>query len=310
LLPWVSIILFCVLASWYSLFFLGFDALLAPIIKSWLLLKPLLFKTLPAVFFWIWTHTGAKAISWLSELLALLSTFVGGWKAWSAKKLMRQIGRFLLSLSARFVALSIFINLLFGHERRGVKGLPRFALHRLNTTWIGRTLHWWTARSERQKRLILGVILCIILVMAGQAVLGISVLLFDLAWELVLMLWRALLHVWRLASPFLLKLIPNFIGNFVTQKLLPLVADVVPIIKDDHRVLYLRFNIRRHIRRTKAWLYLKSRARRDSVRKRLKPWVSNELRARKSALLNAVAKLDVNKEKNNHSTDEHRPRNP
>jgi GTPase involved in cell partitioning and DNA repair len=140
--------------------------------------------------------------------------------------------------------------------------------------------------------------------------LGISVLLFDLAWELVLMLWRALLHVWRLASPFLLKLIPNFIGNFVTQKLLPLVADVVPIIKDDHRVLYLRFNIRRHIRRTKAWLYLKSRARRDSVRKRLKPWVSNELRARKSALLNAVAKLDVNKEKNNHSTDEHRPRNP
>lgn len=291
LLPWISIIFFCLLASWYSLFVVGLDALLAPVLKLWLLLKPLLFKTLPALLLWLWTHTGAKLVGWASELFALLSTFLGGWKAWSVKKIMRQVGRFLLSLSARFVAVSVLLNLLFGHERRGVKSLPRLAMHQLHTTWFGRVVHWWTNRTERQKRLVLGVVLCLILVLAGQAMLGVSVLLFDLAWELLLLIWRLMLNLWRLLAPFLLKLVPNFVGNFVTQTLIPLVADVVPIIKDDHRVLYLRFNIRVHIRRTKAWLYLKSRARRDSVRERIKPLVSDNMRARKTALLDAATKV-------------------
>jgi len=178
-------------------------------------------------------------------------------------------------------------------------------MHRLHTTWFGRVLHWWARRTERQKRLALGVVLCLILVLAGQAMLGVSVLLFDLAWELLLLVWRLMLNLWRLFSPFLLKLVPNFIGNFVTQKLIPLAADVIPVIKDDHRVIYLRFNIRRLIRRTKAWLYLKSRARRKSVRNRLTPLVSDTLRARKAALLDAATRVrSVDSEKNRTTGDE------
>ena len=296
-MPWVSILLFCFAASWYSLFFLGFDVLLAPILKLWLLLKPLLLKTFPALVLWLWTHTGAKLISWIGELAALLSTILGGWKAWSVKKLARQTTRFFLSLSARFVAVSVLLNLLFGRERRGVRLLPALAIHRVSSTCFGRAVLWWKASSERVKRLLLGVVLCIVLILAGQAMLGISVLLFDLAWELILLLWRLTLHLWRLASPFLLKIVPNFIGNFVTNKLLPLAADVIPIIKDDHRVIYLRFNIRRHIRRTKAWLYLKSRARRHTVRNRITPLINDNIRAKKSALLDAATRLRPAKSK-------------
>lgn len=300
LLPWVNILLFCLIASWYSLFVFGLDALLAPLLKFWFLAKPLLFKTLPAVLFWLWTHTGAKLAGWGGELFALLGTFLGGWKAWSAKKLLRQIGRFLLSLSARFVAVNVLFNLLFGHERRGVKLLPQLAMHQLYATWFGRVLRRWRNSSERQKRLVLGIVICLILVFVGQATLGVSVLLFDLVWELLLFVGRLLLQLWRLLSPLLLKLVPNFIGNFVTQTLIPLIADVVPIIKDDHRVIYLRFNIRRHLRRLKAWLYLKSRARRHSVRKRIKPLLNDNLRARKTALLIAAARLGIaNKKKKN-----------
>jgi hypothetical protein len=296
LLPWVSIIFICLVASWYSLFIVGLDALLAPVLKLWLLLKPLLFKTLPALLIWLWTHTGAKFLGWLSEFAALLSTILGGWKAWSAKKMARHTGRFLLSLSARFVAVSVLFNLLFVHERRGIRFLPRFAMYRLRKTWLGSLLRWWKHRTERQKRLALGLVLCLILVIAGQAMLGISVLLFDLAWELVLLLWRLSHHAWRLIGPLLLKLVPNFIGNFVTQTLLPMIADVVPIIRDDHRVIYLRFNIRRHIRRAKAWLYLKSRARRHSVRQRITPLIADTIRKRKAELLHAAATLGADKE--------------
>lgn len=293
LLPWVGILAFCLVASWYSLFFLGLDALLAPILKLWLFLKPLLVKTLPAVLLWLWLHTGAKLIGWIGELALLVGALLGGWKAWSLKKLLRQGGRFLLSLSARFVAVSVLLNLMFGRERRGVKSLPRFAMQHLHTTPIGRLMRWWADSSERQKRLVLGIILCLILVLAGQAMLGVSVLLFDLIWELLILIWRLALRLWRLLGPFLLKLVPNFIGNFFTQKVLPLIADVVPVIKDDHRVIYLRFNVRRHIRRLKAWLYLKSRARRGSVRNRITPLVGDKLRAKKTALLEAAAKLGV-----------------
>ena len=296
-MPWFGIVSFCFIVSWYSLFFLGLDVLLAPIVKFWLLLKPLLLKTLPALLVWFWTHTGAKVIGWLTELAALLTTILGGWKAWSVKKIARQVARFFLSLSARFVAVSVLFNLLFGHERRGVKLLPGLAIDRLRTTWLGRLVLWWKHSSERAKRLVLGVVLCVVLIFAGQAMLGISVLLFDLAWELILLLWRFILYVWRLLSPYVLRMIPNFIGNFVTRKLLPLAADVIPIIKDDHRVIYLRINIRRHIRRMKAWLYLKSRSRRHSVRKRITPLVNDSLRARKSALLDAAAKYRASKDK-------------
>lgn len=291
LLPWVSIFLICFFVSWYSLLVVGLDVLLAPVLKLWLLLKPLLFKTLPALLLWLWINTVTKVVGWLGELVALLIALLGGWKAWSAKKLARQGGRFFISLSARFVAVSVLLNLLFGHERRGVKSLPRFVAFKLRSTRVGRGMRMWTQSSERTKRLVLGLVLCLILVVAGQAMLGISVLLFDLAWELLLLLWRLVLTLWRVLSPLLLRFIPNFIGNFVTQKLAPFLADLVPVIKDDHRVMYLRFNIRRHRRRIKAWLYLHSRAKRNSVRGRITPLVGEKLRAKKFALLKAAAKL-------------------
>jgi len=128
LLPWVSIFLICFFVSWYSLLVVGLDVLLAPVLKLWLLLKPLLFKTLPALLLWLWI-------------------LLGGWKAWSAKKLARQGGRFFISLSARFVAVSVLLNLLFGHERRGVKSLPRFVAFKLRSTRVGRGMRMWTQSS-------------------------------------------------------------------------------------------------------------------------------------------------------------------
>lgn len=291
LLPWMSILVICLVVSWHSLYVAGFDVLLAPILKFWLFLKPLLLKTIPALLLWIWVHTGAKLISWIGEIALLLGTLLGGWKAWSAKKLMRHIGRFFLSLSARFVFVSVLLNLLFGHERRGLKSLPWFVVSRLHSSPVGSALRWWSGSSERRKRLLLGAGLCVILVMAGQSMLGVSVLLFDLLWELLLIVWYAITKLGRLLSPYVLKLIPNFIGNFVTHTLLPLFADVVPVIRDDHRVIYLRLNVRLHIRRAKAWLYLKSRARRNAVRKRITPFVGDNLRAKKASLLSASAKL-------------------
>ena len=291
LLPWVGVFLICFSVSWYSLLVVELDVLLAPVLKLWLFLKPLLVNTIPAVLLWLWVNTAGKLAGWLGEFIALIGTVLGGWKAWSVKKLARHTGRFLLSLSARFVALSVLLNMLFGHERRGVKSLPQFAMYKLRSTWVGRVFRLWTHGSERTKRLALGVLLCLILVVAGQAMLGVSVLLFDLAWEFILLLWRLVLHLWRVFSPFLLKLVPNFIGNFITGKLLPFFADLVPVIKDDHRVMYLRFDFRRYRRGFKAWLYLNSRARRSHLRKRITPFIGNNLRAKKSALLHAAVKM-------------------
>jgi len=298
LIPWFTIVFVCLLASWYSLFVVGLDTILAPILKLWFLVKPLLFKTLPAVLIWFWTHTGAKALVWIAELTELIVTLLGGWKAWSVKKVARQAGRFSLSLSARFVAVNVLYNLLFGHERRSIKLLPRFAMYRLHRSRLGFVLRWWKHSTERQKRLLLGVVVCLLLVLAGHTMLGISVLLFDLVWELLLLLWRLLLNLWRIIGPMVLKMVPNFIGNFVTQTLLPLIADVVPVIRDDHRVIYLRLNVRRHVRRLKTWLYLNSRSRRQSVRNRITPLVGETLRQRKTDLIHAVAKIDNKKPTN------------
>lgn len=291
LLPWMSVLLFCLVVSWHSLYVTGFDLVLVPILKLWVSLKPLLFKTLPAVVLWVWVNTGAKLIGWLSEVAVLLLSLLGGWKAWSLKKIARHVGRFGLSLSTRFVMVSVVLNLLRGHERMGVKSLPGFAMHKMHSTGIGSVLRWWSGSSDRQKRIVLGVALCTILILAGHSMLGVSVLLFDLVWELLLLIWFAFVKLWRVLGPFILKLVPNFISNFIARTVLPFAADFVPVIKDDHRVMYLRFNGRTYIRRFKAWLYLKSRARRSDVRSQLSPLVGDSLRARKTSLLSASVKL-------------------
>lgn len=295
-MPWVGVVLFCLVASWYSFVYLSLDVLLAPLIKLWLFFKPLLFKTLPALLLWLWVNLWVKVVGWTSEIVTFIGALLGGWKAWSVKKLARHGGRFFLSLSARFVAVSVLFNMLFGRERRGVRQLPQFALLKLRTTWLGRVLHWWKTGSDRHKRIALGVVLCLILVSVGQAVLGISVLLFDLVWELILVIWRWLLLLWRAFSPLLFRLLPNVIGNFITKKLVPFFVNLLPIIKDDHRVYYLRFNFRRQRRNFKAWLYRKSRGRRDSIRKRVTPLVGERLRLKKAAILKAAINVKQNKE--------------
>jgi len=284
-IPWVGVIALCLIASWYCLFVIGIDALLAPVLKAWTSVKPLLFKVLPAFVLWLWIHTGAKIAAWLSELVVLGFAMLGGWKIWSLKKLVRQGGRFAASVFARFVAVGVFLNMLFGRERRGIKSLPGYTLAKLDESPLGKFVDLWLKRSERFKRLIFGLLLCLVLVMVGQKTLGYSVLLFDLAWELVLILASLLVRLWRFLAPIILRFIPNFIGNFFTKRVLPLIADIVPIIKDDQRVIYMRFNLRYHYRRFKAGLYLKSRARRRQVRKRIKPLVGEKVREKKTQIL-------------------------
>ena len=282
---WVGVIALCLIASWYCLFVIGIDALLAPVLKAWSSVKPLLFKVPPAVLLWLWLHTGAKIAGWISELIVLAITMLGGWKVWSLKKMIRQGGRIVASLFARFVAVGVFLNLLFGRERRGVKSLPGYTLAKIDESPLGRFSDLWIKRSARSKRLILGVLLCLVLIMVGQKTLGYSVLLFDLAWELVLILASLIVRLWRFLAPVILRFIPNFIGNFFTKRVLPLVADIVPVIKDDQRVIYMRFNLRYHYRRFKAGLYLKSRAQRGEMRKRIQPLVGDKVRQKKVQLL-------------------------
>lgn len=293
-IPWVGILLICLLASWYSLFVVGLDALLAPVIKAWLFLKPFLIKVskvLPAFLLWIWLHTGAKLSSWFGEIFVAVFGYLGGWKAWSFKKLLRQAARFFVTFTARFVVISVVLNLLFGRERKGVKRVPALLATKLRSSSLGRLINLWETSTERQKRLVLGIFLCVVLVIAGHALLGFSILLFDLIWELVLVIARWLVRLWRFLLPIVMRFVPNFIGSFVTRKLVPLFANVVPIIKDDHRVMYLRFDLRQRYRNFKSFLYRKSRARRPGVRGSVRPYISERVRTSKGNLIDAAASL-------------------
>jgi len=298
-MPWFGIVFICVLASWYSLTVVGIDALLAPVLKTWAVLKPFLFTALKAALalaLFIWFNVFGKLVGWLGELFALLLGYLGGLKAWSAKKMLRQSARFAVSFTARFFLISVLLNLLFGEERKGVKLVPKLLVSRLKDSIFGRPLLWWQTASERQKRLVLGVVLCVILVFAGHAVLGFSILLFDLLWEIVILLARLFARFWRFLWPMIARLIPNFIGNFVTRKVVPLFADVLPVIRNDHRIMYLRFNLRRHFRNFKAALYRRSRSKRSQVRRKLRPYVSEPMRRSKSSLLSAATRVSDKKE--------------
>jgi len=215
----------------------------------------------------------------------MLFGFVGGFKAWSFKKFARQSARFVVSFTARFFLISVILNLLFGHERKGVKQVPSLFANRFKASRFNRLFLMWKNRTERQKRLFFGIVLCLILVIAGHAILGLSILLFDLIWELMIILARLIARLWRFIWPVIARFIPNALGNFFTKKLLPLFADLVPVIRHDHRVMYLRFNVRRHSRNLKAYLYRKSRSKRHGVRGTIRPLVSSRVRDTKTRLL-------------------------
>ena len=288
LIPWIGATLLCIIASWYLISVVGLDALLAPVLKLWAFLKPLLLqiiKIVLAFLVWIWIHTFGKVSGWITEIVAVVIGYVGGFKAWSLKKILRQLVRFIASFAARFFLVSVLINLLFGQERKGVKQMPHMLTTRFKQSRFQRILFVWSSRSERQKRLFLGIFLCLLLVIAGHALLGLSILLFDLVWELVILLGRQLARFWKFIWPLVARFIPNALGNFFTNKVLPMCADMIPVIRHDHRVMYLRFNIRQHSRNLKAFLYRKSRSKRDGVRSRLSPYVSARVKRTKTKLL-------------------------
>jgi len=135
-IPWVGAVLLCVIASWYLISVVGLDALLAPVLKTWAFLKPLLLqavKIVVAFFIWLWLHTFGKISAWLTEIIAIVFGYFGGFKAWSVKKLLRHCVRFVMSFSARFFLVSVLINLLFGRERKGAKQVPHL-LSRVHRT--------------------------------------------------------------------------------------------------------------------------------------------------------------------------------
>ena len=297
-MPWFGILAICLLASWYCLYVIGVDALLAPVLKVWAFAKPtllVLLKAGAAVLIFVWFNVFGKLAGWLGELFTMLLAYMAGLKAWSAKKMLRQFARFGLSFITRFFLISMFLNLLFGDERKGVKRVPKLLLTRLKNSFLGRLYSLWQHATDRQKRLVFGALLCLILIIAGHAILGFSILLFDLLWEIAIILARLFARLWKFLWPIISRMIPNFIGNFVTRKLLPIFADIIPVIRDDHRVMYLRFNLRQRFRDVKASLYRRSRARRREVRYQIRPFVSEKLRQSKSSLLSATKELDEDK---------------
>jgi len=293
-IPWVGIGLVCILASWYSIYVVGLDALLAPVIKLWIFLKPFLihaWKFLLGFILWLWIHTIGKFGSWIGEMFIAVASYFGGWKAWSLKKSLRHAARFVVSFAARFLFINVLLNLLFGRERKGIRQVPALITSRIKQSRLAAVIHWWRGTTERQKRLIIGVVLCLVLVMAGYTFIGVSILLFDLLWELLLVLIRWLGNLWRFLLPILMRFVPNAIANFVTTKVVPVIANIAPVIKDDHRVLYFRFNLRRHYRNFKASLYKKSRSERSTVRSKVRPLVGERVRSSKANLIDAAASL-------------------
>jgi len=190
--------------------------------------------------------------------------------------------------------------LFFGHERKGLKSVPRFLLLKLKNTRVGEVIFWWSRASDRSKRIITGLILCLILISAGHAFIGISILVFDVVWEFLIILWRVTVRAWRWTHPLVMRIIPNAIGSFVTNKLLPLITTAVPVVRDDHRVIFVRYNFRERYREYKKRLLKFSRAKRPTIRATITPLVSDRIRKNKSDFLKNVT--NYTKESEHHSS--------
>lgn len=282
LIPWFMVIVFCLASTWLSLYYLDWNAIIAPVLKVLALAKGVFIKVIPAaaiaiILTFITTLlsklTGVLAEAGIllkSMLLALFLPIASSWKAWTVKKTARQTARLIASVTARFVFINVLLSLLFGHERRTIKQAPATLRARITNSKAGKLVLWWHDCSDRQRRLMTGAVICLVLVAAGQKLIGISILVFDLIWELLLWLSRLLTRAWHLLSPILLRLVPNTVSNLFATRILPALTRVVPIVRDDHRVLFLRFNLRRQYRRIKCSILLRSRRKRPRIRKNSK----------------------------------------
>jgi len=280
---WFKVVILCVTLTLISFLTLDLDLLVAPILKLIAFLK------LSSAKFVAFCSLHYQ--QFLKKGLALIVSVTGSWEVWSAKKMIRHGLRAGASMAARFFVFNLFINLFFGKERKGIRNLPRLCLTTLKKTWLGDVLSWWDQASERTKRLATGLILCLVLVLAGQAFIGVSILVFDLVWELLIMLGRYFLRFWRWIAPLAFRLVPNAIATFFTQKVLPLFTEAVPMVRDDHRVIYARFDFRERYRKLKKRLLVFSRAKRDPVRNRLRQHLPEKLRQSKSRILDNAASL-------------------
>ena len=282
--------IFCLFSS--SLLVLLFDlsALVAPVTKMLIYCKLFFIKTIPG-WFALW-YAGIK------KGFAKLAVFSGGLEAWSLKKLVRHGARFIVTYSARILLVTFLINLFFGHERKGIKSVPRYVLLKLKRTWIGSVIEWWGRSSKRSKRIISGLILCLLLISAGQAFIGISILVFDIVWELLIALSRLAVRAWRFIYPVIMRLIPNTIGAFITNKVLPFVTTAVPVVRDDHRVLFIKLGFREKYREYKKRVLKYSRAKRPAIRATITPLVSDNIRQSKSNFLKKVTRdKEINEDK-------------
>ena len=247
--------------------------------------KAFILKTVPG---WI-----AVGIAASKKGLVKVSVFLGSWEAWSIKKLFRHCVKFIVSFSARIVILTFLINILFGRERKGLKNIPRFVMVKLQNTWLGLIIVWWRNASGRIKRILSGLVLCLILVAVGQAFVGISILVFDLVWECLIILSSLIAKAWRFTFPIVVRFIPNAIGQFFTNSVIPFFVNAIPYVREDFRVIYVRTNIRERYREYKKRLHQFSRSNRPALRAKISPLMPPNIRKHKNNLLGKAANLDI-----------------
>lgn len=273
----MRIALFCTFSSILFIFFFNIDALVAPVMKMLFFCKVLFLKTIPSWFFA--TYLAIKKITAKTMLI------FGGWEAWSIKKLFRHAARFAVTFVARFTFLTFLINLFDGKERKGIRNLLPWFVSSIRKTKMGLVIDWWMNASARQKRLISGAIICVILIAFGQTLLGVSILLFDIVWEILIFLWRSIVYVSRGLLPIIKRIIPNVIGSFITKRIIPFFANVIPVIRDDVKVIFIRSNIRERFRKYKKNILKLGRHSRPKIRSNISPLLPNYVREKKKVIL-------------------------
>ncbi len=220
---------------------------------------------------------------------AKLILTIGGWEAWSIKKLFRHVIRFAVTFFARFTFLTFLINLFDGKERKGIRNFPPWFVSSIRKTKLGLIINWWENATARQKRLLSGAIVCVVLIAFGQTLLGVSILLFDIVWEFVILLWRSLVYLSRILLPIIKRIVPNFIGSFITNRIIPFFTNVIPVIRDDVKVMYVRGNLRERYRKYKKDILKLGRRSRPTIRTKIRPLLPNYVREKKKIILEETA---------------------
>jgi len=273
----MRIALFCTFSSIIFIFFFNIDALVAPVMKMLFFCKVFFLKTLPS-----WLFAAYIAIK---KGIAKLVLIIGGWEAWSIKKLFRHVIRFAVTFVARFTFLTFLINLFDGKERKGIRNFLPWFIGSIRKTRLGIIIDWWENASARKRRLLSGAIVCVVLIAFGQTLLGVSILLFDIVWEILILLWRSLVYLSRGLLPIIKRIVPNIIGSFFTNRVVPFFTNAIPIIRDDVKVIYVRSNVRERIREYKKNILKLGRHSRPKVRAKISPLLPEYVREKKKHLL-------------------------